>query len=373
MKSRKLLFGLLVAAAVPGSVFAQQDRVEYNERGAKGPVRQTSVGVIRSEDPVKVVILAGADKRQRDVPSVDIIDVRYDGEPNEMNVARNHERGKRWDDALYSFREALKKVPADKKFLQTEIQFRLARIYAIQAEASGGARRVAIGELRNFKRDHPEARQIVDCLDHLSRLLLVEGQSRQEVVEAFRDLRKKYGQSKDVAARADLFETQLLLEDGQGLLVKGQRDEAKKRYTEAQAKLAAMLPNADKNSQLDMRISLAECKAVLDKADEAIKELDTLLSQAADDRTRAALHLGRGDCYRLTGRFREAMWEYLWVDSVYNEDREKQAKAVYYLHELFNERLEMPNAKDYAKECQDRLKTQARLQDTYYQKLFMGR
>ena len=102
-------------------------------------------------------------------------------------------------------------------------------------------------------------------------------------------------------------------------------------------------------------------------------ELLDWLNQAADDRTRAAVHLGRGDCFRLTGKYREAMWEYLWVDSVYNEDREKQAKAVYYLHELFSDRLEMPNAKDYAKECQDRLKTQARLQDTYYQKLFVGR
>ncbi len=374
MKFRNVLLGVLALAAAPAAAIAQQDRVDYNERGQKGPVRQTSAGAIRSEDPAKVVILAGADKRQREIPSGDILEIRYDGEPPEMNVARNHERGKRWDDALFAYSDALKKVPADRKFLQTEIRFRRARIAAVQAESSGGARRLAIAELRNFKRDFPESRQILECLELLSRLLLIDGESRQEVVDAFRELRKKYGQSKEVSAKADLFETQLLLEDGQSLLVKGSRDEAKKKYAEAQAKLTAMVANAEKAGQLDLRISLAECKAVLDKADEALKELDALLTQAGDDRTRAAVHLGRGDCHRLTGKFREAMWDYLWVDAVYNEDREKQAKAVYYLHDIFSNRLpEMANAKDYARECQDRLKTQARLQDTYYGKLFAGR
>jgi hypothetical protein len=192
-------------------------------------------------------------------------------------------------------------------------------------------------------------------------------------VDAFRELKKNFGQAKDLVAKADLFESQLLLEDAQGLLVKGSRAEAKKKYAEVQGKLAAMLPNVDKANQLDLQISLAECKAVLDKPDEALKELEALMNQAPDDRTRAAVYLGRADCYRLTGKFREAMWDYLWVDTVYNDDREKQAKAVYYLHELFNEKLETPHAKDYARECGERLKTHPRLQDTYYQKLFAGK
>ena len=153
--------------------------------------------------------------------------------------------------------------------------------------------------------------------------------------------------------------------------MKDRAEEGKKKYEQAQAKLTAMLQGAEKADALRVRIALAECKAALGKQEEAIKDIDAVAKEAGDDTAmKAVVHLGRGDCFRLNKQFREAMWDYLWVDVVYNQDREQHARALYFLQECFDGMKDTdPTAAAKAKDCREKLQSDPRLKDTRYQKL----
>jgi tetratricopeptide (TPR) repeat protein len=362
-----LVFTLLVAN---GAARAQDrtDRVEHYDR-AKNNARTTRTGAIVSEDPAELVIRAGLTKKvDYRIPVGDILEVTYEGEPGEAATARSAERSKDFERALRFYQEAAKKAPAGNKLMQAHLRFKVAKLLVRQAEGGAGQRLIAVEALQKFKNDFPDARQIVECLDLLGRLLMTDGQSTQEVVDAFQNLKKKYANNKEIVSRCDLFESQLRLQEARSL-VKTQPDVARQKYAEAQKALQGMLAGADKGTGLDIRINLAECQAALDQKDQALKDLEAILRDAPDDRTKAAVYLARGNCYRLGRQFREAMWEYLWVDVVYFQDAEQNAEALYYLQEVFAGL----NDETRARQCKERLQTEARFKDTRYQKLMAGR
>jgi hypothetical protein len=372
--TRIAVSALLTLFIAPLTTLAQDrsDSVDFLDRSQKTNPKVTRRGSIATETPAKLTILTGVNRTRLEINVADLVDVKYDGEPPEAAQARAAEGRKDYDRALTLYKDAKKNAPAGNRLLQTHLQFKTAKMQALAAETgSGGARLDAINELRAFRSANPDSRQIVECLELLSRLLTLEGQSSQEVVDAFRLLKTKYAENKEIVAKCDLFETQLLLQEGQLLLRdKDKADEARKKYQEAQQKLQAMLPGADKSSALEMRVSLAECKAALGQPAEALKDLDLLFKEAGDDaQLRAAAHLGRGDCYRLNNQFREAMWDYLWVDVVYNQDREQNAKALYYLWDV----LERMNEQTKAGETKQRLQNDPRFKDTRFQKMAAGK
>ena len=65
------------------------------------------------------------------------------------------------------------------------------------------------------------------------------------------------------------------------------------------------------------------------------------------------IHNCLGDYYRLRKELEPAFWEYLKVDTLYSQDKEESAKALYYLAELFDK---VKNDKVRAEECLTRLK-----------------
>jgi tetratricopeptide (TPR) repeat protein len=356
---------VVLLASSPLGVWAQDktDKVEY--RDPKTQKNTSRTGTIAEENVAKVTLLSGANKTKVEIPTSEIIDVVYDGEPGELLAGRNAEKNRDHEKALAAYQEALKKVPASNKTLHAHVQFKVLKLKAQAAETGAGAARgPVIDELRKFRTAYPEARQTLECLDLLSRLLTAEGQPVQEVVDAFKALRTKYADSKEIAARCDLFETQALITEGENLL-KTNEDDAKKKYAAAQAKLQAMLAGADKSTALEIRVVLAVCRSIQGQLLEAVKELDELLKEASNDHTRATIHLGRGDCYRLTKQYRDAQWDYLWVDVIYNQDREQQAKALYCLSEVFA----ALGDNNKAKECKERLMTDPRLKDSQFQRL----
>jgi tetratricopeptide (TPR) repeat protein len=343
---------VLIQTVALGSAVAQErsDQVEYTDR-TKAPKPARLTGTIKSEDPAQVVIVAGFNMKTVHIPSVDVTEVRYDKEPEEMSQARAAERGRRYEDAAAQYRAALKKAPASQRFLQAHLNFKLARLAALMAEGKpGAARQLAIEDLRNFRRDYPESRQTMECLELLGNLLIQEGQSAQEVIDALAGVKKKHGEFKELGARSDLLEARLLVEEARGLL-RDQPDRAREKYALAQGKLQALLKAVDKSAELESKVALAECRAVQGDQAGALQDLNVILREAGDDRTRAAVYLGKGDCYRLQQQPREAMWEYRWVDVVYNQDREQQARALFHLQEVFDALKDVKRAQD----CRERL------------------
>jgi hypothetical protein len=199
----------------------------------------------------------------------------------------------------------------------------------------------------------------------LSNLLVIDGESTQEVITAFRGLKSQFGgTSKDLALRCDWFECQTMLEEARSLLAE-KPDDAKPKYEQIQRQLKELRQNADASIKTEVEVGLAECKTVLGQPDEALKDLAAIQKSTDDPRTMAAIHLGCGDCHRLQKRYREAMWHYLTVETVYNQDRDQHAHALYHLIEVFAKLSEPAKSKD----CKDRLLADPRLKGSRYQRL----
>ena len=68
-----------------------------------------------------------------------------------------------------------------------------------------------------------------------------------------------------------------------------------------------------------------------------IKKIEEAIAKAKDPALKALGYNVMGDCYLAKKRKRDAMWSYLWVDTVYNQDRGEQVKAQTRLIKIFTD------------------------------------
>lgn len=78
-----------------------------------------------------------------------------------------------------------------------------------------------------------------------------------------------------------------------------------------------------------------------------VKPLQDLVDAAKDPVTRAVGYNMVGEVCMLADRPRDAMWAYLWVEVVYNQDRDEVAKAMYRLVKAFEAQQDEDRAKSY--------------------------
>jgi hypothetical protein len=340
-----------------------QDRVTFVDRSSKTGATLLRSGSITVEDPGKVTITS-SDGRRSDIPVSDIIDVLYEGEPqSEMNAARTAERERRYDAALAAYADASKKVTADKKLLRRHLEYKEAEMRTAQAEA-GTNPGAALDALRAFAKNHSECRQVLSCYDALGRLLIIGRQPIAEVVEALAQLRSKFGtDNKDVASRCDLLRSDLIVQELEQVFLKEGLPVAKSKSTAAAKSLAELVTIADRTIEPELTAKVNYCKAYGDP-NVSFAAWDGQLKATEDPHSRAAIHLIRGDYYRLSNNMKEAMWDYLWVDTVYFADRNQQAKALFQLIEVFDKLGDTAKSRD----CKERLQSDGRLRDTRYSK-----
>jgi hypothetical protein len=326
----------------------------------------TRNGTIVSEDPGRVVFTT-SDNRRVDVFAGDVLDVQYEGEPTvEMNAARGAERDRKYDAALAAYADALKKVPADKRLIKRHVEYKLAELRTLQAD-SGGAAAPAIEALRQFFAANAGGRQALACLDNLGRLLILARQSPKEVVQGLAQVRSAYGgDNKELASRCDLVRCDLLSFDVELTVGKEGLQAANAKNGDAIKTLDELKANADRATAMELAARETLFKALQGDGG-AAGAWEQQLKSSDDPRSRAAVHLARGDFYRLMQKYKEAMWDYLWVDTVYFAERDQHAKALYHLTEVFEKLGDSPKAR----EAKERLQADPRLKDTRYQKLGM--
>ena len=117
----------------------------------------------------------------------------------------------------------------------------------------------------------------------------------------------------------------------------------------AEKKLNTILKSVPKGDPLAARVQvyLAECLAVSGKLPQAVSLLEGMIALTTDKELKAVAYNGLGDCYRLNGRPRDALWPYLWVDVIYHQDREEHIKAMTQLAQLFKEQGDRLRAQQY--------------------------
>lgn len=356
MRRLRVLCVVLAGAWLAGFAgpIGADDRVIY--RDAKSGKIVTREGRIVAESPGAVTLIWGLDQRKELIAVTALQDIRYDAEPSEVGQARIAENKQQWQKALGYYQQALVEV---KKARKSEgaaqyIEFKILKLRVLlleQQEADPLKRGELYRELEQFHKKYPNAWQTLECLELMGQLRLRDGLSVDNVLNEMRALRDKFKTQAELVGRVNLFEARALLQLAQAYL-KSQPDKAKELYAQAGQSLENLLKSAsDRNLRQEILISLVESKAALGQLKEAEKYLAQLEKEAQDVRTKALLHLGRGDVYRLSGRVRDAMWEYLWVDVVYNQERDLTARALFWLVEVFRKLGE----EEKAKVCQERL------------------
>ena len=136
---------------------------------------------------------------------------------------------------------------------------------------------------------------------------------------------------------------------GKLLLRGGRYADAEKRLTN----LAASLPRDDPQA-LFVRAYLAESRLGQNNLGDVPKELTAVIRASADGRLRGVAYNLLGDYHRRRGEAEEALWQYLWVDVVYNQDPQQVSNAVDRLADLFKELKDDARAEQYRRKSRGR-------------------
>jgi predicted negative regulator of RcsB-dependent stress response len=355
---RFLPASLLVCGALllPCSPARAQDTVYLKDA-------KKSISGIVTDESAKGVQLKG----HKDlIPAQSIRDIEYDVQPTELRLsvyrpavalvkkaveAAPDQRLKLLEPALKACLAAVPKL-ARQPFAQTQTEYQVANLYTLKAEADGKqtSRFLAVTKLKDFKTKHPNAWQTPGVLVTLAKLQ-VEQKDFDEAGQTLKALTEA-PVSEDIRQNAELMIARLPLAAG--------------RYEQAEKKLAALAAKLPPGSVFAQRAQLgqAEALAALKKLPEAKGLLQKLLKETQDRDARATAYNTLGYCDLQAGQVQDALWAFLWVDVIYNQNKEEHARALYYLHQVFT-RL---NDGEHAQECLDALLHDRQYEGLEYQR-----
>jgi hypothetical protein len=344
----RIILGVLVAWIANDSARGQE-KVRFYDRKAKPPKEVTITGVIQEESPARIRIKPPRGDARTIPVNNDLIEVEYQM-PNlasqDYRKAHNRELdfGKptatpgekqvALGEAIEGYLKLLPQIKDDK--VKRNIQFKIAKLMANQAEADSSQIGPAIEKLAAFKKEHPDSWQITSVARSLAGLYVMK-KDWENAIKTYQDLAKTAGVSGDIVQECDLATAQILVRA--------------EKYAEAVNKLNELektIPSGTPQA-IRLQITKATCMAASNQVNEAIKQLEDIIIKTSDNDLKAVAYNAMGDCHRLASppQSRAAMWDYLWVDVKYFQNPKEHAKAVYHLSRLFREFNDDKRAKIY--------------------------
>lgn len=128
-----------------------------------------------------------------------------------------------------------------------------------------------------------------------------------------------------------------------------------KQFPEVQDRIAKF-PKAEATGPVKDRLALYQAAVKVAEGPKApdgaaltawLKPIQDLVDAAKDPAVRAVGYNVMGEVCMFADRPREAMWSYLWVEVVYNQDRDEVAKAMFRLVKSFESQQDEDRAKSY--------------------------
>jgi hypothetical protein len=270
-------------------------------------------------------------------------------------AAKPADRAKEYGEALAKYEETLGKLDEGQPYAKAHLEYKIAYLLYTQGRDEGNETTLAraAAKLKAFKTEHPQAWQLVRVLQMLARLQL-DARNYAGAEQTFRDLAKSDA-PENVRQDAEVQAVLVVLQTG--------------KYAEAQKGLEGLVNRLAKGSvsQLRARLALAECLGYAKDLTRARAEVKAVLDHTKDKALRALAYSTMGYCYWLNEQWQDARWEFLWVDTIYNQDPREHAKALYYLADLFGRLGEG----DRARECREQLLTDRRFNGLEYQRRAM--
>jgi predicted negative regulator of RcsB-dependent stress response len=347
---KRLLLSVVPACCLlltAGSFARAQDEIRYYDRAKKAEA--TVTGSITDESPSRVAYKPGTVAGTKEVPAADVIEVTYQvraayrpdyrgAVTKEKTLDKAADRKKALAELIKEYQTLIPKLGDAKspeaKFARRHMEYKVAQLTGRLAEEDRGEVDAAIEALTRFKKQHADGWQITHAVRQLARLQIDKGDF-DAARQAYEELAKLPGISREARQEAELLVAQAL--------AKG------KKFAEAEKMLQAALANLPKDDPQRDRASvyLAECQAATGKFDSAVKELRAILDRSNDPTLKAVAHNALGDTFLANNQPRDAMWEYLWVDVIYYQDKQEHARAVSQLVKVFEQLKDDAHAKQY--------------------------
>src|SRR5205823_709458 len=236
-------------------------------------------GTISEETPAQITYKTSSGRTEK-LSVADVIDVQYKTRKSleyrdalrkdeRVDQAKDEaDRKKAGEAALEAYQKLAEEID-DSKLAQRHIQFRLARLLARLAEDDPTQIDPAIRMLQKFQTDHAKAWQTSDAAKTLARLLEKKG-DLAGAQKIYAGLAARNDIPKEVRQQADLLVCKALLDNNQHAAAEQKLQE-----------LSQGLPPDDPQA-LRVQIYLADCLSVSGKADDAEKQLRTLIGKATE-------------------------------------------------------------------------------------------
>ncbi|WP_417384567.1 tetratricopeptide repeat protein [Gimesia sp.] len=256
------------------------------------------------------------------IPANEIERVRWDGEPPQLNIARNQEQNGNFAAALEEYKKAEGSASPN---LKKSLQYMIARATASSAKANPAQLDNGIKMLDDFVKANA---------DHFS------------YYPAMKLLGESYLAKKDYAAANSAFGTverspwkdyQMYAKNMKArvLLAQGNTKGALAAF-ETVAKMDGKTPG-ELASKHAAQLGSAICLEKEGKPQDAIKVLDEIIKNVSSTQSSllAEVYLKKGDCYQALGESKEALIAYLHVDVLFPSDPAVHAEALYHLSTLW--------------------------------------
>ena len=260
-------------------------------------------------------------------------------------------RAAAYSDAKTKYEELVGKIP-DKR-PKAHFEFTVGYLMALKSLEDNTDPKNAITRLSAFVSNNPQSWQVVRALSMMAKL--------QESIKDYPGAKTTYGQLSILDVPEEVKQN--------ALLQVAMADVRLGQWVTAEPKLAALLKTMPKESPVYGRIQLAqaECLMATNKNDEAMVILKKTVKDSPDKALKAIAHNTLGVSLYNADKWKEARWEFLWVDVIYNTDKAEHAKALYYLTQTLEKLGETPKAE----ECREQLLSDKTFAGTDFQRKMM--
>ena len=371
---KRIAMTFVLAAVVFGSgMLWAEDQVYFRESGKKKD--SVGAGTIEEESPSGIKLKTKSEG-VKSIPAASISQVEYGNKivdkirfrapdgllQKAMAETKANKKAEQLRAAQISF-ETLDNIEQDGTKLSSiapihrYLQYRIAQTKALQARDDPSKRDAAIAALMEFKTNFADGWQIVPALQTLASLQVDKGD-----VEA---AGQTYSALAEISGIAPEMKLQSQLQASRLLLRAGKFADAERKLTQVETTLSANDPRRTFVSVYLIQSRIAQ-NGNLDGVD---KNLEEVVRKSKDNSLLALAHNALGDFYRAKKDNERAFWEYCKVDMLYDQDKEENAKALYYLAKLFAQAPH--NNKDRADSCRNRLLSTS-FDGTLYQRLAAG-
>ena len=345
---------LFVALVSGAAAHAQQTaKVFYRDRSAK-PERVANVSGTIVEETVNGIKVKQGVGGERDFPIADIVEVEYD--PPTAQVIPYNRIKKLEDDLKKAAGEAAKAkaLELDKEYrtlqgnlkddktiaLRRHVQWRLAQIKVNLAGDVVEQQLDAIEQFDKFRKENSNAWQLLGAVRQQAQML-VEVNKLGDAAKVLEETAKTPKLAKELKQELELVLIDVLIRAGKTA-------EVESRITEA---LAVLPPNDPLVGRL--KVYQLGCQVGKANLDTLVNQLKDIIAKSPDPALVALAYNTLGDCYNAKAQKKDAMWAYLWVEVVYNQDKVELTKSVDRLARVFKDLGDDARAEKY----RDKLKS----------------